>query len=167
MQKYNEQKRLLSQPGGMLISNLELINGTIVTPLLLFYWELGFACRKNFPFVKYTPVKCFDDFVQPADSARRQGDKNPNSGVVAETIKLPANSSYVYQNTDCSRHPLTKYRNDGKTHAAIQNKISYRLGHNQGQFYEVELAKSDTEYNESIIVGFFIIQHAWLRKLEL
>ena len=167
MQKYNEQKRLLSQPGGMLISNLELINGTIVTPLLLFYWELGFACTIFFQFVEFTAVKCFDDFLQPDDSGRRQGDKNPNSGVGAETIRMPANSSYVYQNSNGSRHPLTKYTNDGETHAAIQNKMFNRLGNNHGQFYEVKLAKSDIEYDEPVIAGDFILQYAWLRKLEL
>ena len=33
--------------------------------------------------------------------------------------------------------------------------------------YEVELAKAPTEHKEPIIVGFFILQYAKLRKLEL
>ena len=35
--------------------------------------------------------------MQSAVDARREGDENPNSGVVAETMKLLANSSYGYQ----------------------------------------------------------------------
>ena len=33
--------------------------------------------------------------------------------------------------------------------------------------YEVELVKSEIELREPIIVGFFILQYAKLRKLEL
>ena len=33
--------------------------------------------------------------------------------------------------------------------------------------YEVQLAKAQTEYEELIIVGFFILQYAKLRLLEL
>ena len=46
--------------------------------------------------------------------ARRQGDENPDSSVVAETMKLLANSSYGYQIMDCSRHTVTKYLNEKK-----------------------------------------------------
>ena len=33
--------------------------------------------------------------------------------------------------------------------------------------YEVELAKAQSEHNEPIIVGFFILQYAKLRMLEM
>ena len=46
--------------------------------------------------------------------ARREGDENPLSGVVAETMKLLGNSSYGYQIMDRSRHTITKYLNDEK-----------------------------------------------------
>ena len=42
---------------------------------------------------KYNPVKYFNKFVQTAVNARREGDENPNSSVVAETMMLLANSS--------------------------------------------------------------------------
>ena len=52
-------------------------------------------------------MKCFNNFVQTAVNARRQGDENPNSNVVAETTDLLANSSYGYQIMDRSRYPVT------------------------------------------------------------
>ena len=76
----------------MLISSFILTNGTIITPLLLFYVQLGLVCEKIRRFVQYTPRNCFDDFVQSAVNARRQGDENPNSSVVVETMKVLANS---------------------------------------------------------------------------
>ena len=53
--------------------------------------------HKIYRFVEYTPLSCFNSFVQSAVNARREGDKNPNFTVVAETMKLLANSSYGYQ----------------------------------------------------------------------
>ena len=99
--------------------------------------------------------------------ARRQGDENPNSSVVAETMKLLANSSYDYQIMDRSRHTVTKYLSDAKTHIAMNSKLLKRLNHITDQLYEVELVKSEIEHREPIIVGFFILQYAKLRMLEL
>ena len=94
MKNYAEEERLLSQPRKTLISSFTLQNGTLMSPLLLFCLHLGLVCTKIHRFVKYAPKKCFNSFVQSAVDAGRQGDKNPNSSVVAETMKLLANSSY-------------------------------------------------------------------------
>ena len=167
MKNYAEEKRLLSQPRKMLISSFTLQNGTLFTPLLLFYLQLGLVCTKIHRFVEYTPKKCFNSFVQSAVDARRQGDENPNSSVVAETMKLLANSSYGYQIMDRSRHTVTKYLSDEKTHAAINSKLFKKLDHVNYSLYEVELAKAQIEHKEPIIVGFFILQYAKMRMLEL
>ena len=103
--------------------------------------------------------------MQSAVNARRKRDEIPNSSVVAETMKLLANSSY--QIMDRSRHTVTKYLNDEKTHGPINTKFFKRLGHINDQLYEVELAKAEIEHREPIIVGFFILQYAKLRMLEL
>ena len=99
--------------------------------------------------------------------ARRQGDENPNSSVVAETLKLLANRSYGYQIMDRSRHTVTKYLTDEKTHSKINSKMFKRLNHITDQLYEAEVVKSEIEHREPIIVGFFILQYAKLRMLEL
>ena len=96
-----------------------------------------------------------------------QGDTNLNSSVVAETMKLLANSSHGYQIMDRSRHTVTKYLSDEKTHAAINRKMFEKLDHVNIPLYEVELAKAQIEHKEPIIVGFFILQYAKLRMLEL
>ena len=46
MQDYAEKEGLLCQPRKMLISRYFLENGTLITPLLLFYLELGRVCKK-------------------------------------------------------------------------------------------------------------------------
>ena len=41
------------------------------------------------------------------------------------------------------------------------------LNHITDQMYEVELVKSENEHRESVIVGFFLLQYAKQRKMEL
>ena len=129
IKEYAEKEGIMPQPRGMLISSFILTNGTIITPLLLFYLKLGLVCKKIQRFFQYTPRKCFDNFVQSAVDAPEQGDENANSSGVAETMKLLANSSYGYQTIDRSRHTVTKYLNDEKTHSAINSKLFKRLNH--------------------------------------
>ena len=128
---------------------------------------MGLVCTKIHCFVEYTPKKCFNRFVQSAVDARRQSDENSNSSVVAETMKLLANSSYGYQIMDRSRHSVTTYLSDDSTHAAKNSKLFKKPDHVKNSFYELELAKAQIEHKEPIIVGFFILQYAKLRMLEL
>ena len=102
MKNYAEEERLLSQPRQMLISSFTLRNGTVNTPLLLFYLPLGLVYKKIHRLVECTPKKRFNSFVQSPVDARRQSDENSNSSVVAETMKLLANSSYGYPNKNRS-----------------------------------------------------------------
>ena len=166
MKEYAEKEGTMPQPRRMLISNFILTNGPIITALLLFYLKLGLFCRKIHRFVQYIPRKCFNSFAQSAVDARRQRDKNPKSSVLAETMKLLANSYYGYQIMDRSRHTVTKYLSDEKTHSAINSKLFKRLNQITDQLYEVELVKSEIEHREPIIVGFFILLYAKMRMLE-
>ena len=167
MRTYAEEGGIMSQPRKMLISSFTLKNGTLITPLLLFYLQLCFVCTKIHRFVEYTPKKCFNSFVQSGVDARKQGDENPNLTFVAETMKLLANSSYGYKIMDRSRHAVTKYLSDEKTHAVINSKLFKKLDHVNNSLYEVELAKAQIEHRKPIIVGFYILQYAKLRMLEV
>ena len=82
-------------------------------------------------------------------------------------MKLLANSSYGYQIMDRSRHTVTKIPSDEKAHAAVNSKVFKRLHHMKNSLYEVELAKAQIEHKEPIYVGFFILQYAEMRMLEL
>ena len=165
--KHAEEEGIMSQHQKMLIRKFTLQNGTLITPLLLLYLQLGLVCTKIHRFVEYTPKKDFNRFVQSAVDAGRQDDENPNSSVVAETTKLLANSSCGYQIMDRSRHTVTKYLTVEQTHAAINSKLFNKLDHVNSSLYEVELAKAQIEHKEPINVGFLSLQHAKLRMLEL
>ena len=117
MKNYAEEERLLSQPQKMLISGFTLQNETFITPLLLFYLELGLVVLKIQHFVEYAPEKCFNSFVEAAVVAGRKGDENTNSSVVSETMKPLANNFHGSQIKDRSRHTVMKNLTDEKTHA--------------------------------------------------
>ena len=68
---------------------------------------------------------------------------------------------------DRRRHIFTKYLNDEKLRSAINSKLFKRLNHITDQLYEVELVKAEIEHREPIIVGFFVLQYAKQRMLEL
>ena len=104
LRDYAIDNDLLKQPQRMIISSFKLENRTVITPLLNFYLSLGLKCIKIYRFVQYTSNKCFNNFVQSVVDARRVGDENLESSVVAETMKLLGNSSYGYQIMDRSRH---------------------------------------------------------------
>ena len=135
MTEYAENERNMAQPRKLLISSFNLTKATIISPLLCFYLKLGLVCKKIYRFVEYTPRNCFNNFVQSAVDARRQGDGNPNSSVVAETMNLLAHSSYDYQIIDRSRHTVTKNLTVEKTHSAINSKMFKRLNHITDQLY--------------------------------
>ena len=54
-----------------------------------------------------------------------------------------------------------------KTDAAIKSELFKKLDHVNNSLYEVELSKAQIEHKERIIVGFFILQYAKLRMMEL
>ena len=127
------------------------------------------AVYQNLPFCSTYSSKTYSsNFVQSVVDARKEGDEKSLSGVVAETMKLLGNSSYGYQIMDRFSHTITKYLNDEKkTHKAINEPLFKRLKRVEKDLYQVELLKSTIEHRELIIVGFFILQYAKLRMLEI
>ena len=160
MKKYAEKKKTFGSAYKNAYNKqlLDEWNNNYATAALL--CGHGAGLQKTYHFVQYAPIKCFNNFVESAVNARREGDENPNSNVVAETLKLLANKCLVSQIINRSRHTVTKYLSHEKTHGAIGNKIFKSLSYTNDQLYEVELVKSESEHKETIIVGFLILQYA-------
>ena len=73
-----KKEDIMVEPKTMLISSFIPTNGTIKTPLLLFFLKLGLICNKIQRFVQCTPRKRFNNFLQSAVDARRQEMKIQN-----------------------------------------------------------------------------------------
>ena len=67
---------------------------------------------------------------------------------------------------DQSRHTVTKYLNDKKTHSAINKELFKRPNFITNQLYAVELVKSEVQHREPIIVGFLILHYAKLKSMN-
>ena len=107
--KYAKEDGKLSQPGKVLISRFTFQIEVLITPLMLFYLQLGLVVTILHRFVEYIPKKDSNSFLQSAMDARRQSDEKPNSSFVAETMKLLAKGSFGFQIKDRSRQTVTKY----------------------------------------------------------
>ena len=127
----------------------------------------GTCCYKKTPFCCLHSKKRFQPLCTGSSERKKKGAEIPISGVVAETMKRLANSSYGCQIMNRSRHTVTKYLSDKKTQAAVLSKLLKRADHMNNSLYEVELAKAQIEHKELIIVGFFILEFVKLRTLEL
>ena len=126
-------------------------------------WNLAYIVQRLTALYSISLESFSKNLVQSGVDAKWEGDENPLSGDIAETMKLLVNS--FYQIMDKSRHTITKYLNDEKTHKAINELLFKRLNTVQEDSYEIELLKSTIEHKE--IVGFFILQYANLRMHEL
>ena len=129
--------------------------------------EKGLVLNQVYWFIQYTPEKCFESFVDSVVEARREGHKSTSSSVVAETMKLIGNYSYGYQKMDRSKHSKTRY----VVRAEVDKLVNYRIFQNlnviPSSIFEVEMVKSEVEHKEPIIVGFFILEYAKLKMLQL
>ena len=87
--------------------------------------------------------------MQSVVNVRCQGDENPNTSVVAETMKFLTNSSYGYQLMDRGHHSRTSYMDDEKTRAGINKGLFERLGYIRDALSEAELAKTEVEHKKT------------------
>ena len=140
MKTYAEDEGVISQPQKTLIWSFTLQHRILIPPLLLFKLQPGIVVTKLHRFVGYSPKICFKSFV--AVDARRISDENPNTSVVAETIKLLGNSSCGSQNNKHSRHTVTIYLSDERTHGAFNSKLFKKLHYVKNSLYENELANA-------------------------
>ena len=99
--------------------------------------------------------------------ARREGDKNTSSLVIAETMKLSGNYSYGYQIMDRSKRSKTQYNVGAEVDKLVNERKFKNLNVHPASIYELEVVKSEVNQKEPIIVGFFILQYAKLTMLRL
>ena len=167
MRQHAEENGLLRKPTRMLISSFYQQDGCFITPMVKFLLEKGAEITRIYWFVEYVPEKCFKPFVESVVEARRKGDDNKDSAVEAETMKLIANISYGIQLMDRTKHRNTVYATDSKADKLINLKTFHSLNTIEDDVYEVTSLKSSIVHKEPLILGFFILQYAKLRMLEL
>ncbi len=167
MESYAVEHNELPKPRRMLISSFYQKNGSFITPMAKFLLELGAVITHVYRFVQYQPDRCFAKFVQDVVDSRRAGDENSSSAVQAETMKLLGNSSYGYQLLDRRKHKTVQYAADDTIHKLINKSNFHSYDEITDSVYEVTMSKKTILHKDPIVLGYFILQYAKLRMLEL
>ena len=166
MQEHAEKQGIKSQQRWLSFSCFELTSGTITTTLPLFTWSWCSFSQKITPrcvhhggtFERFFAICCqcslstrweiqFQRFCRNNDLACQQLAWLSNDG-----LDSPFSCSVDEQWKNTFRY---------------QEKMFRRTGHINDQLYEAEFAEPGNEQKEPTIVGFFILQNANLRMLEL
>ena len=106
MREYCVDNKLLAQPRRILIGSYFGKGILLSTPLLAWYLGHGLIVTDIQQIVEYEPQTCFKDFADSVTSARREGDRNADSSIRADTFKLLGNSGEFSVLRDCVK-PLT------------------------------------------------------------
>ena len=150
-----------------LISSLWGKKILLSTPLLRWYLEHGLVVRKIYEVIHYTPARCFEKFASEVSEARLAGARDKDKQILAETFKLWGNSAYGRTVMRKDLHTDVKYVDESMVEKSILNSRFKKADELQEGFYEVEMFKSKTEFDLAIQIGFFVLQYAKLRMLEL
>ena len=97
-------------------------------------------------------------------NARRAGDKNPDSSILADTMKLLGNSAYGKTLENLGAHRHNKYVQE--TSKLINNPLFHKQTPIDETCFEVEIGKKKINWNLPLQIGFFVYQYAKLRMLE-
>lgn len=138
-------------------------------PLLKWYIHHGLIVTKIYQEVEYKAQSCFSNFVQEVSNARRDGDVHPDKSIIADTMKLIANSGYGSLIMDKTKHRSIKYVDTENKACLLVNDPAFRkldcLDVEQ-QYYEAEMAKQTIKLDLPIQLGYFILQYAKLHMLS-
>ncbi len=92
MKDYCEENGLLKQPRRALIGSYFGEEIMLTTPLLQWYLNHGLVVTDVQQVVEFRPRRCFKEFGDRVTSARRKGDLNKDSSILADSYKLLGNS---------------------------------------------------------------------------
>ena len=93
MQEFANQTDTLKKPQKALVSSLFAKEWWCASPLLQFYLNLGCTVTEIHEVVQWTPIRCFERFVNNIVNARREADKDPLKKIIGEQEKLTGNSA--------------------------------------------------------------------------
>ena len=166
MQNFVEQNRLSKKPRRGLIGSMFGNKILLTTPLLRWYVKHGLKVTKVYEVIEYTPKNCFTGFADEVSNARREGDRDPSTAIIAETMKLHGNSGYGGTLTNKEKHLDVRYYNEANIARAVNDSHFRKLDIIDENFYEVSKTKKSISMNLPVQIGFFVYQYAKLRMLE-
>ena len=126
----------------------------IATPLLRWYLNHGMVVTKVYQVVEFRSRRCFSEFVREVSDARRMGDNDPNTAIIADTMKVIGNLGYGSLIMDKTQHRQIKYvQGENEMCMKVNDPLFRKLDclDPEEQFYEVEMAKRKIKLDLPII----------------
>ena len=170
MQAHIKKFGLSQKPRRLLVGGMKARQILLATPLLKWYLNHGLEVTKIYQVIEFKPQRCFRQFVQDVSDARRLGDSDPSKSILADTRKLEGNAAYGSTIMDQEKFQSVKYV-QGEGEAMMEanlpqfKKLTPLL--EEEEYYEIEKDKKSLRMNLPIQIGYFILQYAKLRMLQL
>ena len=170
MQAHIKKFGLSQKPRRLLVGGIEARQILLATPLLKWYLNHGLEVTKIYQVIEFKPQRCFRQFVQDVSDARRLWDSDPSKAILADTRKLEGNAAYGSTIMDQEKFQSVKYV-QGEGEAMMEanlpqfKKLTPLL--EEEEYYEIEKDKKSLRMNLPIQIGYFILQYAKLRMLQL
>ncbi|MES9994350.1 MAG: hypothetical protein ABW098_20565, partial [Candidatus Thiodiazotropha sp.] len=169
MQAHIWEYHLSDKPRRLLVGGMKAQQILLATPLLQWYLNHGLRVTRVYQVVEFQAERCFRQFVNEVSDARRQGDADPDTAIIADTNKVIGNSGYGSLIMDKTKHREIQYiQGENETCLKINDPRFRSLDclDEEEQFYEIQMAKRKIQLDLPIQLGYFILQYAKLRMLE-
>ena len=168
MQDFVENENLSKNPRKLLIGGMKGEHLLLATPLLKWYLEHGMCVTKIHEVVEYNSAECFKQFMKDVTQARVDGDRNTSLAVQADTMKLIGNSAYGSMIMRKENHTTVIYTKQTKKATKLVNCPYFKkLTEIGNDIFEIEKERKSVKLDMPIQLGYFILQYAKLRMLQL
>ncbi len=158
MQQHCRDTGLHCKSRRLLVGGMSAQKLLLATPLLAWYLRHGLVVTRVHQAVEYRGVACFKPFIDECTEARREGDRNSNMAVTAQTAKILCNSGYGSLCMAQSKFNSVVYRRGQVQACQLVNKPQFKsLDEMTNALYEVKLKKYKIKHTIPVQLAFFVL----------
>ena len=166
MQEHVKKHGLPQKNRTLLVGGLSAKNILLTTPLLRWYITHGLVVSSIHRVIEFQPQRCFRDFVTNVCDARRAGDVDKSKEMIANTMKLLANSSYGCLCMCKSKHRQIVYVRGDALKIHVNDPRFRNVTPLDDDIFELEMSKRKITYDVPNYLAHFILNTAKLRVLS-
>ena len=167
MKRHVESNNIKFSQRRLLISGLKGKEILLSTALIKWYLKHGLRITKIHQVIEFFGGTPFKNFVQEITEKRKEGSRNPDKAVLAQTYKLIGNSSYGSMLMDQMKFEKTSLVQGEQTARGKINSPRFKQLDMLGEeLYEMSESPSKIRLKIPIYIGYQILQLAKLRMLE-